>query len=313
MVVVTHYQRLLNYIVPDFVHVLVEGRIVALRRARRWRSSSRRRATPGWRRSRRRASVTAMSLAARPRATAIPRTSCGRASTDSPSGAASSDVPWLALLRTAAMARFAERGFPTTREEAWRLHERGPHRPHRVPGAGRGRPTRRSVGADSGFRRDPGRVRQRPLLRGALFVPWHSLPPGVEVASLRDVLAREPRRLEPLLGPAVGPGERVRRPEHRASWRTGRSSSWPRRRWPGSPSRSLFSPPTPTAPPRCRPRGSCWWPLPGASASRRALRRSRGARLLHERRHRGRRGGGRLRRPLVVQREQPRRLPRVIP
>ena len=27
-VVITHYQRLLNYIVPDFVHVLVEGRIV---------------------------------------------------------------------------------------------------------------------------------------------------------------------------------------------------------------------------------------------------------------------------------------------
>jgi len=25
---VTHYQRLLNHIVPDFVHVLVEGRIV---------------------------------------------------------------------------------------------------------------------------------------------------------------------------------------------------------------------------------------------------------------------------------------------
>jgi len=28
MVVVTHYQRLLNYIVPNFVHVLVDGRIV---------------------------------------------------------------------------------------------------------------------------------------------------------------------------------------------------------------------------------------------------------------------------------------------
>ena len=27
-IVVTHYQRLLNYIVPDYVHVLVEGRIV---------------------------------------------------------------------------------------------------------------------------------------------------------------------------------------------------------------------------------------------------------------------------------------------
>src|SRR5690606_15746264 len=28
IIVVTHYQRLLNYIVPDFVHVLAEGRIV---------------------------------------------------------------------------------------------------------------------------------------------------------------------------------------------------------------------------------------------------------------------------------------------
>jgi Fe-S cluster assembly ATP-binding protein len=27
-VVITHYQRLLNYIVPDVVHVLLEGRIV---------------------------------------------------------------------------------------------------------------------------------------------------------------------------------------------------------------------------------------------------------------------------------------------
>jgi Fe-S cluster assembly ATP-binding protein len=28
MIVVTHYQRLLNYIVPDFVHVLAHGKIV---------------------------------------------------------------------------------------------------------------------------------------------------------------------------------------------------------------------------------------------------------------------------------------------
>ena len=27
MVVVTHYQRLLDYIVPDFVHVLIDGQI----------------------------------------------------------------------------------------------------------------------------------------------------------------------------------------------------------------------------------------------------------------------------------------------
>jgi Fe-S cluster assembly ATP-binding protein len=28
VLVVTHYQRLLNYIVPDFVHVLYKGRII---------------------------------------------------------------------------------------------------------------------------------------------------------------------------------------------------------------------------------------------------------------------------------------------
>jgi Fe-S cluster assembly ATP-binding protein len=28
MIVVTHYQRLLDYIVPDFVHVLSDGQIV---------------------------------------------------------------------------------------------------------------------------------------------------------------------------------------------------------------------------------------------------------------------------------------------
>jgi Fe-S cluster assembly ATP-binding protein len=28
IIVVTHYQRLLNYIVPDYVHVLSDGRIV---------------------------------------------------------------------------------------------------------------------------------------------------------------------------------------------------------------------------------------------------------------------------------------------
>ena len=28
MIVVTHYQRLLNYIIPDFVHIMIDGRIV---------------------------------------------------------------------------------------------------------------------------------------------------------------------------------------------------------------------------------------------------------------------------------------------
>ena len=37
-IVITHYQRLLNYIVPDFVHVLAEGRS-SNRAARNWRSN----------------------------------------------------------------------------------------------------------------------------------------------------------------------------------------------------------------------------------------------------------------------------------
>jgi Fe-S cluster assembly ATP-binding protein len=28
VVLVTHYQRILNYVTPDFVHVLIDGRIV---------------------------------------------------------------------------------------------------------------------------------------------------------------------------------------------------------------------------------------------------------------------------------------------
>ncbi len=54
-VVITHYQRLLNYIVPDSCTCWSDGRIVS-RAARSWRSSWRRRATAGsrWRRSRRR-------------------------------------------------------------------------------------------------------------------------------------------------------------------------------------------------------------------------------------------------------------------
>ncbi len=28
MLVITHYQRLLNYIVPDYVHVMADGRII---------------------------------------------------------------------------------------------------------------------------------------------------------------------------------------------------------------------------------------------------------------------------------------------
>jgi len=117
-------------------------------------------------------------------------------------GRGSSDVPWLAVLRTAAMARFAEKGFPSTREEAWRHTNVAPI-------------------ARTAFRAADGEARLEGTtpLSGfggpqAVFVDGRfsaersslaSLPSGVEVASLRDVLAREPQRLEPLLGRLSGP------------------------------------------------------------------------------------------------------------
>ena len=111
MIVVTHYQRLLNYIVPDFVHVLAEGRIVksggkelALeleengyaglgidderRRSAKYDALSRNRPARGW--------ITSP-------------TSSRRRSRGSRRCA------------SAAFARFAELGFPTTHDEEWRF------------------------------------------------------------------------------------------------------------------------------------------------------------------------------------------------
>jgi Fe-S cluster assembly protein SufD len=118
-------------------------------------------------------------------------------------GRGSSDVPWLALLRTAAMARFAEKGFPTTREEAWRHTNVAPI----------ARTAFRA--ADGGARLEgaaplPGFGGSQAVFVNGRFSAERSslgsLPSGVEVASLRDVLAREPQRLEPLLGRLSAPG-----------------------------------------------------------------------------------------------------------
>ncbi len=45
MLVITHYQRLLDYIVPDHVHILANGKII-LPATSRWHWSLRKRVTP---------------------------------------------------------------------------------------------------------------------------------------------------------------------------------------------------------------------------------------------------------------------------
>jgi Fe-S cluster assembly protein SufD len=102
------------------------------------------------------------------------------------------DPAWLRARRTEAMARFAERGFPTAHDEAWRFTNvsalaRGDFRPA---------PTARDVAA----------LPDLPALFGpqAVFVNGRFSPErssslsqdGVEVASLRELLARDPGRLE---------------------------------------------------------------------------------------------------------------------
>jgi Fe-S cluster assembly protein SufD len=104
-----------------------------------------------------------------------------------------SDPPFLRRLRDAAMVRFAERGFPTTRDEAWRSTSVAPI-------------------AKTAFRRpDPEASVDEDLLPGGLravfvngrFSPVLSsgeFPQGLRVRSLRQALVTEPDRVEAHLG-----------------------------------------------------------------------------------------------------------------
>ena len=110
-----------------------------------------------------------------------------------------SEPSWLAALRAQALERFEARGFPTTRDEAWKYTSVAPIA--RIPFEPAA----------------PGRFDERALapfrLRGArevVFVNGRHVPElstpgdGIEVESLRDVLAREPDRLQPYLGRHTG-------------------------------------------------------------------------------------------------------------
>ena len=118
--------------------------------------------------------------------------------------AAQSDPVWLRERRTAAMARFVDRGLPTARDEAWR------HTPVAPLTRGRFEP------ADPAAAPPPAVLEALPRegFRGAhlVFVNGRLSPglssleggePGVEVASLRDLLRSQPGRVEPWLGRAA--------------------------------------------------------------------------------------------------------------
>ena len=115
-------------------------------------------------------------------------------------GERAADPAWLRALRRAAIGRFAEMGFPTLRQEEWRLTNVAPivqgsfHWPQGEPDA------------VSAQRIEPHvfDAAARLVFVDGRFSPRLSsvgeLPAGAVVASLAEVLARSPEALEPWLG-----------------------------------------------------------------------------------------------------------------
>ena len=115
---------------------------------------------------------------------------------------AASDPAWLRERRTAAIARFVEKGLPTPRDEAWRHTPTAPFAGERFepsdPGA------RPSADALARLPRDGFRGVRLVFVNGRLAPDLSALEPaqrGVEVASLRELLRarrdrdrRTPRR-----------------------------------------------------------------------------------------------------------------------
>ncbi len=196
-IVVTHYQRLLDYIVPDFVHVLSDGRIVksggkdlaleleergygwletvaqdrglraqGTEAERRWQ----RRLTPTWR----------PTTASRPRAGTSRRGSatCG----------------------AAAAAAFGKLGFPTTKQEEWRFTNVAPIAETRfVPAP----PAAVAQEAASRFV-VPGLGGPVLTFVNGRFAPRLSSPgaplAGVTAVSLAEAIVQDPASLQPHFG-----------------------------------------------------------------------------------------------------------------
>ena len=207
MLVITHYQRLLDYIVPDFVHVLADGRIVRAA-ARSWRSSSRRRATAGSRRSRagERAPTTA-----RDRFVAA----CAAASAEARRG-----EPACARARCAreALAAFADAGLPTHAPGGVALHEPGAARAHAVRSSPRLRADRRAPRSRRSRRRSSRAALfvfvERPLRARALSTP--GVPGGARATLAAAARATAPARSRAARLAGRSKQHPLRRAQHRA-------------------------------------------------------------------------------------------------
>jgi Fe-S cluster assembly protein SufD len=113
---------------------------------------------------------------------------------------AGSDPAWLRERRTAAIARFVEKGLPTARDEAWRHTPTAPLTRGRFEPAAAAHPSADALALlpREGFRG------ARLVFVNGRFTPELSAldpgQPGAFVASLREVLRTQPDRVEPWLG-----------------------------------------------------------------------------------------------------------------
>lgn len=123
---------------------------------------------------------------------------CARAARNLPGA----HVPWLGRIRSAALEAFAQRGFPTTRDEEWKYtsvaqFER--HRFHIVPD-GRGADTAASLARRFALEHDAAHllVFHNGRYAPALSAPGR-LPAGAVLGSLADALNTAPDSLQPYL------------------------------------------------------------------------------------------------------------------
>ena len=284
MLVITHYQRLLDYIVPDLVHVLSEGRIVrsggkelALELEERGYGWLERRAARRAARGRERPRGGARSAgSASPRRAARARAAPSRRGSRRGARGASPPSP--------------SAGLPSTRHEEWRYTNVAPLAAIAFePAAARRRRGARGGRGDllPGLRVQRLRVRRRPLRPGVSPRPS---PAGVRV--------EEPRRRRWRPAGARRAGRPEAPPLRRAQHRALRGRRLPRRARGrrASPSRSTWCSSTTGrtgAPRQLSPRLPSWPARQPRPRGRRTTSTLGGGPALHQRRHRGHGRGGR--------------------
>ena len=298
IILVTHYQRILQYVEPDHVHVLFDGRIVksggkelALELERKGYDWIREEVAAGDSGGTRGAMTTSIATA-KDRYLAEFEALERQGAFRSPS--------WLAPLRRRAIDRFAERGFPTTRDEDWRYTNLGAARGDAVPTLS---PTASPAGV-------PARRVERPRRWPDRGRAWSSSTAATRPSSRRRARSRAAAGPASLAEAMITDADMVER--HLGRHAAGTETSSPRSTRPSSR----------TAPSSaCRPRRAATTPhrapVPGHDAGRRgpaahpdrrgppqpahrgrALRGPHRRGVLHQRRHRDRRRPRRGRGPL---------------